>query len=227
MVVTRRTQALKKIRPGGGPEDHDRWQQRKSSLTRENILEAATDCLVENGYAGLSTNDVARRAEVSRGAMHHHFASRAELVRGLIEHVFYRRMRHFLDDFLARLKQPEEGDAAGTPQRMAVDLHWQSVQSREYAAYLQLAVAARSNEELSAIFVPASRLYDEIWLEEMHHAFPLWRETPELMRLANDLTQATHIGLLISGAAFGDARCAEVQDMLINVVEELARKARE
>ena len=49
------------MRPGGGPDDRQRWQQRKASLTREAILEAAVDSLVDTGYAGLSTNDVARR----------------------------------------------------------------------------------------------------------------------------------------------------------------------
>jgi len=222
-TTTRRSQALSRIRPGGGPDDRTRWQQRKSSMTREAILEAAVDSLVDTGYAGLSTNDVARRAGVSRGAMHHHFASRADLVEGLIEHVFYHRMRQFLDDFLARLKQAPAGE---DPYRMAMELHWRSVQSREYGAFLRLAVAARSDEALAAIFTPAARLYDEIWLGEMHYAFPQWREAPDLMRIANDVTQAVHAGLLINGATWGDARMAAVLERAALMVEDLAREAR-
>ncbi|QNE07468.1 TetR/AcrR family transcriptional regulator [Croceicoccus marinus] len=220
--ATRRAQALSRMRPGGGPDDRQRWQQRKASLTREAILEAAVDSLVDTGYAGLSTNDVARRASVSRGAMHHHFASRADLVEGLIEHVFYHRMRQFLDEFLARLKQAPPGE---DPYRMAMELHWRSVQSREYGAFLRLAVAARSDDALAAIFTPAARLYDEIWLGEMHHAFPQWREAPELMRIANDVTQAVHAGVLINGAIWGDERSAAVLERAAMLVEDLAQLA--
>ena len=65
-ITTRRSQALHRIRPGGGPDDRTRWQQRKSSMTREAILEAAVDSLVDTGYAGLSTNDVARASRAVR-----------------------------------------------------------------------------------------------------------------------------------------------------------------
>lgn len=219
--------ALRKIRPNGGPEDFERWQQRKSSLTRESILDAAVDSLVESGYAGLSTNDVARRAGVSRGAMHHHFPNRIALVRGMIEHVFYRRMRHFLDDFVARLKVIDPDDETVQPHVIAVELHWHSVQSREFEAYLRLAVAARNDTELAAAFDPAARRYDEVWLEEMDHAFPQWRSAPDLMRLASDVTQALQLGLLINGSTIGEERVRAIQDELVGVVKRLAEAAKQ
>ncbi|WP_066765373.1 TetR/AcrR family transcriptional regulator [Croceicoccus pelagius] len=226
MVVARRDLALRKIRPNGGPEDFDRWQQRKSSLTRESILDAAVDSLVESGYAGLSTNDVARRAGVSRGAMHHHFPNRIALVRGMIEHVFYSRMRYFLDDFVARLKVIDNADAELQPHVIAVELHWHSVQSREFEAYLRLAVAARNDPELAEAFDPAAKLYDEVWLEEMDHAFPQWRNAPELMRLASDFTQAVQLGLLINGSTIGEDRVRMIQNELIGIVMRLAEAAK-
>lgn len=225
MTVTRRSQALRRIRPGGGPEDHERWQQRKSLKTRQDMLEAAIDGLVEHGYAGLSINDVVRRTGVSRGAVHHHFPSRSALLAGLIEHVFYHRMRHFLDEFLARLKQPLPGDMPDNPHRLAIELHWQSLHSREFAAYLRLAVAARSDKALADIFRPAARLYDEVWIGEMRHAFPLWRGAEDKMQLASDLTQAVQTGLLIHQPTIGEERTSQIQDRIAAMVEELAREA--
>lgn len=225
MTGTRRSQALRRIRPGGGPEDHARWQQRKSLQTREDMLEAAIDGLVEFGYAGLSINDVVRRTGVSRGAVHHHFPSRSALVAGLIEHVFYHRMRQFLDDFLARLKQPEPGDDPESPHRLAMDLHWRSVQSREYAAFLRLSVAARSDEVLAEIFEPAARLYDEVWIEEMRHAFPQWRGAEDAMQLASDIALVIHTGMLIQQSTIGGIRSRNVQQRIIALVEEIAREA--
>jgi len=225
MKVARRDVALRKIRPGGGPEDFARWQQRKSSMTRENILDSAIDSLVDSGYAGLTTNDVARRAGVSRGAMHHHFPTRLALVSALIEHVFYRRMRHFLDDFVARLKVPGPDDRMMEPHVLAVDLHWHSVQSREFEAYLRLAVAARNDTELAEAFLPAAKRYDEVWLDEMHHAFPQWRNAPELMRLASDFTQALQMGLLVNGSTIGEERMSAIHKELTEVVKRLAEAA--
>ncbi|GGD78936.1 TetR/AcrR family transcriptional regulator [Croceicoccus mobilis] len=225
MTVTRRSRALRRIRPGGGPEDHERWQQRKSLQTREDMLEAAIDGLVEFGYAGLSINDVVRRTGVSRGAVHHHFPSRGALVAGLIEHVFYHRMRQFLDDFLARLKVPEAGDVPQTPHRLAMEMHWQSVESREYAAFLRLSVAARSDEALAEIFLPAARLYDEVWLGEMRHAFPQWRGAEDEMQLASDIVLTVHTGLLIQQSTIGAARSHNVQEKIIALVEGIAREA--
>ena len=39
---------------------------------------------------------------------------------------------------------------------VATTMHWKSVQTREYAAYLELAVAARTDAELNCHFEPAA-----------------------------------------------------------------------
>jgi AcrR family transcriptional regulator len=55
------------------------WQAQKSQLTRLRILQATVRCLVKVGYAETLTETIAKEAEVSRGAMMHHFKSRAEV----------------------------------------------------------------------------------------------------------------------------------------------------
>src|SRR5215211_8312953 len=92
---------LAEMRPDAMAPGSEKWQQRKAAGTRVRILEAAMDCLVEKGYAGLSTTEVTARARVSRGAMHHHFPSRIALVTALIEFTCYQRMRFFVDSYLA------------------------------------------------------------------------------------------------------------------------------
>ena len=51
------------------------------------ILDAAVDCLVEEGYAGASTLAVQARAGISRGRLLHHFPSRAELLVAACDHL--------------------------------------------------------------------------------------------------------------------------------------------
>jgi AcrR family transcriptional regulator len=57
-----------------------RTQETRSREAKERLLNATIEVLRENGYNGLSTKEVARRAGLSNGALVHHYASKAELV---------------------------------------------------------------------------------------------------------------------------------------------------
>lgn len=209
---------LSAISAGHKAEPPARWQQRKSAQTRQRLVEAGVDCLVENGYAGLTTAAVAERCAVSRGAMHHHFPTRLDLVGAVIEHLFYRRMANYLEDYFGSMVGRAEEERV----HVASEAHWRSVQSREYAAYLELAVAARTDAELAALFEPAARNYDEVWTGEMIEAFPQWREQWQDLKLASDFTMALHMGLLLHRTSFGDeARVERVRDFAATAVRDL------
>ena len=90
-----------------------RWQQRKAAMTRENIMQAAIDCLVECGYAGLTTSEIVRRANISRGAMHHHFANRTELVAALIDFVDTPAYAEIKDRWFPKSELAASTDTAG------------------------------------------------------------------------------------------------------------------
>lgn len=55
--------------------------------TREAILDAAEDCLVESGVARTSLEAIATRAGVTRGAVYWHFKNKAEVVDAVINRV--------------------------------------------------------------------------------------------------------------------------------------------
>ena len=59
-----------------GERQKEGWQAKKSAMTREAILEAAIHCIIDHGYAQTTTSLIADHANVSRGAMTHHFPSR-------------------------------------------------------------------------------------------------------------------------------------------------------
>lgn len=209
---------LSAIRPDHKAEPPARWQQRKSAQTRQNLIQAGIERLIEGGYAGLTTAAVAERCAVSRGAMHHHFPTRLYLVVAVVEHVFYQRMRLFLADYFAAMAERGEEMVV----EMASEAHWRSVQTPEYAAYVQLAVAARTDAELEACFTPAARLYDEVWTREMIEAFPQWQRHWEDFKLASDFTLAAHMGLLLHKPVFGDGeRLEKVRRLTTRVVQKL------
>lgn len=216
---TMQKRMLAAMRPAALGEEPVRWQQRKSAQTRLRMLEAGVDALVEGGYAGLTTAQVAERAGVSRGAMHHHFATRIDLVGAVVDHIFYQRMRLFLDEYLAMMAQRRGEELID----LATEAHWRSVQTREYAAYLELAVAARTDTELNLAFEPAARRYDEVWTAEMIESFPQWRDQWEAMKQGSDFAIAVHSGLLLHGPVFGPERMAQVLHMTMQTIRGLYR----
>ena len=44
------------------------------------IIQAAVDEFLENGYDGTSMESIARRAGVSKGGLYHHFSSKDEIL---------------------------------------------------------------------------------------------------------------------------------------------------
>lgn len=215
-----RERMLTAVNPVHGAEPPRHWQQRKSAGTRLRLVETAIDCLVESGYASFSAAHVAQRCGMSRGAMHHHFATRMELVAAMIDHVFYKRMGAFLDSYQEALAANESLSSV----EIASELHWQSVHSREYSAYVELAVAARTDRELAEQFVPQAQRYDSIWFDEMSSAFPQWQAHWDDMRLANDLTTVAHMGMLLLEPVFGQGeRSARIGRLVTQMVETLHR----
>ncbi|MGY6638058.1 MAG: TetR/AcrR family transcriptional regulator [Erythrobacter sp.] len=212
----------------GSPADEPapepmRWQQRKAAATRKLILDAATDCLVEGGYARLTTVDVLGRAKVSRGAMHHHFPSRADLVSALIEHVLHKRLDRFLADYLAALQDSDPALAI----EVATEVHWQSVKTPEFTAYLELVMAARTDEELAVLLIPATREFEATWMREVERALPHWQGASDAMLLANDVAAAVHLGLLINRPFIEQAERREaVRTALVDLVKDIFEKAK-
>ena len=204
-----RQELLRKMRPDSFAADDAKWQQQKSGQTRIRIFEAAIDSLVEHGYAGMSIPDVCLRCSVSRGALHHHFPERAQLVEALTEYLFYKRMDRFITDYFEVLS--DEADFV----RKATELHWASVQTREYAAYFEIAIAARTDSQLSKIFMPLAERFDRIWHDEMVRNFPQWRERLEKLQLVSDFVMSAHLGLLLNRDAFGSGtRVQAVYDLI-------------
>ena len=56
-----------------------RTQTERSAATRTAIMTATIELLVEYGHANITMEDIASRANVTRGAVHHHFETREDL----------------------------------------------------------------------------------------------------------------------------------------------------
>ncbi|MFE3899752.1 TetR/AcrR family transcriptional regulator [Streptomyces sp. NPDC059153] len=124
-----------------------RTQQQRREETRQRLLDATIDCLVEHGFAGTTTQRVQERAGVSRGALLHHFASKADLLAAATHHVAELRLAHIRAETDGGAAHPEHGLA----------LLRTAMSGPHFLAGLELWLAARTDPGLKAALLPAER----------------------------------------------------------------------
>jgi AcrR family transcriptional regulator len=59
----------------------------QGEATRATILRAARDLFTERGYGGVGTEEIVRRAKLTRGALYHHFTDKKDLFRAVHEQI--------------------------------------------------------------------------------------------------------------------------------------------
>lgn len=118
-----------------------RSQPERVEAMRNRLLDASIDCLAESGYSGFSTNDVVRRAGVSRGALAHHFPAKADLVAAVADRLIAVRATEFRVRFAALA--PKQRTVS-----RALDVLWSFFDDASFHALLELIVAARTDREL-------------------------------------------------------------------------------
>jgi AcrR family transcriptional regulator len=124
-----------------------RTQAERRETTRQRLLEATLEALVEVGYARTTTTEIARRAGVSQGALFNHFSTKSALVGAATEALF----AELVEAFRAALaREPTSGDPVAAAVRRLWDVF---CHPRLRAAYL-LYAEAPADEELRATLIP-------------------------------------------------------------------------
>ena len=132
-------------------EPHSSKDARTSSLsTRERLMDAAVECLIELGVAGTTTLAVQRKAEVSRGALLHHFPSHATLLAASVAELVKRNEQAVLD---SRAELRASSDKLETAIRSLAF----AARQPAYLAELELWAVARTDNTLKQALIAAER----------------------------------------------------------------------
>ena len=85
-----------------------RSQAERRAATRGALLGAARELFAARGYGGVSTEELVRRAGVTRGALYHHFEDKRDLFRALVE-----ELERELEEIVLGEAGKKGGDALG------------------------------------------------------------------------------------------------------------------
>lgn len=121
----------------------------RQASTRSRILDAAVECLIGAGVAGTTTLAVQHRAEISRGALLHHFPTHAVLLAASVAELVRRNEQ-------AVSRGREFGGPADTLES-AVDALAFAARQPAYLAELELWAVARTDAALKQALMAAER----------------------------------------------------------------------
>jgi AcrR family transcriptional regulator len=196
------------------------WQQTKSENTRAAILDATLDCFYELGYGNTTTEKVAKKAGVSRGAMLHHFPSRIDLVRAAVVHLNQKRLQLYT---MQELKIQE--DAEHTQISEGIKAFWEQLKTPLYTVFHELQVAARTDDDLKGVLEQTGREFDRAWLQATENVFPDLALSEEFI-MANRVSKYLLEGMVANGHTEGDVP-ARLVPWLIDQLEEMFEDVKE
>lgn len=127
--------------------DGRRTNPERSAQTRNQILDAAVACLHQHGYGAVTNHRLADMADVSRGAVLHHFPTRQDLLVAVIAHA-YARQRAYTETRLVDIPPGLERVYA------LIDIAWERQRLPEGLTLIEIRMGARSDPEIAAAVRP-------------------------------------------------------------------------
>lgn len=202
------------------------WQAEKSQATRTQILDATLQCLVELGYTQTTTEKIAQKAGVSRGAMTHHFKSRADVFNAAAEYITDLRAAEY-EDAVRRIKLPPENTPTFDSMLETLTMLQKYYYDRpSFIALQELQRGARTDRELQTVMLPLEQALDDRKSVSMIKRFPFWADYPETSQVLRDLFFHSLKGVAVNSTPYmrGD-RLKRLHHLLASVAMQEMEKA--
>lgn len=196
-------------------------QAQRREATREALLEATIESLVELGYGATTARGVSERAGVSQGAQQYHFPSKAELVHAAM----LRLMNKLMADVVS---VPFHGTDERAQIEALMDHLWEIHILPVGRAVFELFGAARSDADIAAQVVPIQVQAIEVIRMAARSLVPILAATPGFMDwllVALSTMRGTALITVIPGAQDGVASWPQVRRHLLRSLDAVIEDA--
>lgn len=129
-----------------------RTQAERRAQTREALVRSAVALIAERGYAEATLQEIAARAGVSKGAVHHHFRAKHDLIAPVLEHCASRVRAALIEGW-------EKGRTPAERMRAALRALWELRRARvpEIEALGDLLALGRRDQAVRETVTPIIR----------------------------------------------------------------------
>jgi AcrR family transcriptional regulator len=165
-------------------------QARKSQATQRVIINTTIRCLAKYGYHETTYIRISEVSGVSRGTMRHHFPSRADIIKATIEYLHKKRLAAFR-------KVSDNLPAEQSRSEASIEALWQHVNHPAFMVFIDLALVARKDRELAAIFRPAQETFRMECYYAALELFPEWLPRREQLHTAIDMALYMMEGMVL------------------------------
>ena len=183
-----------------------RTQAERSAATREALVEAALDILVEHGWAGVTSVGVCSRAGLTRGAFVHHFDGLPALFRAALEHRY------------AELSRKAH---AGPRPACVTDLvtrTWETITAVDFKVVIEAWLAAANDPALGEAIGPVVERFAKLVHPEQRSDVLLDADAQAFFLMAREAMLGLSLGRATSGGPLAHEE---------RVLEQLLRLAHE
>jgi AcrR family transcriptional regulator len=185
----RKNESRKKAASG---RSRRRTQAERSARTREKVIQAVVDCIVEEGINNATAARIAERSGVTWGAIAHQFGDKESLLLAVVERSFENLSRSLYESLAEGSKTPRERVS------LLVDETWRRLNAPSFRAFLEIVLNSRNATDRTLktrqedIVVTLTR---DIWSD----LFGELGVDPGVIDTARKLTFATLLGMAIQG----------------------------
>lgn len=169
-------------------------QAEKSANTRRAILEAAIQCIIQVGFARCTTSRIAEYANVSRGALMHHFPSRKAVLRATIKYLNKKQIAEYRN-LMEAIEIPTK-EMSREKIAQSVEEAWNYVNLPSSLAYQEILMASRTNAELKQVLEPLEKDFENSFLDAVKKEFPPWAGRDEI-EVAHDAALFMLTGMML------------------------------
>jgi len=183
-----------------------RTQAERSATTREALIRATLDLLVQHGWAGVTSVAVCSRAGLTRGAFVHHFDGLPDLLAAALDHRY------------AALVEALRSRPAPTSVTDLVTRSWETMTTIDFKVVIEAWLAAANDPDLGASIGPVVERFAKLVHPEQRPDLLVDEAAQSFFLMARETMLGLSLGRATSSGPLGHEE--RVLEQLLRLADE-------